>query len=329
MPSGPIYESNLVAKRLAIPDDVFNVEADKTPIYSMLPKTTVEAAMLGSVVLEKFPNVASTGIIDGTAVTTVSYVGRETASVCAQHFRRPWGVSTLAELTSTYGVKDETGHQRAWAMMIVRRMIEQQIGSTDNSAEQSGGTPWTTRGILAWLQTSAHTTHAIPSDFVPASGTRYTGSMKAASFTDSELSALMKAASDAKKGPVDLDLFVGSSAKAVISEMTQADPYRLDGLDTVKNKVMVIDTDGGIARVHISHFVAVDTSTGAATAYSPFSGFGIDRSQWAWEWVKGKAPANTNLPADGSGDRGFVDAVGRLWSKNPLGQISIYTNTNA
>lgn len=329
MPTGPIYETNLVNKRNAIPDEVFNIEQGVTPVFSMLAKQNVGANMLGQVTLEKFPAAASTGILDGAPVTTVAYVARESADVCGQHFRRPWGVTTLAELTSTFGVANEAGNQKLWAMQILKRMIEVQICSATDCAAESGATPWTTRGILSWLSPSAQTTRPVPSNFRPASASQYTGSMTTAAFTDTALKALMAAAFGEKNAPLNLDLFVGATCKTVIGEMTQADPYRKDGLDTVYDRVMLVDFDFGTCRVHLSPFIAWDTSTGLATSYSPLSGFGIDKGQWSWEWLKGKVPANTNLPEDGSGSRGYVDAVGRLWSKNPQGQISIYTATSS
>jgi hypothetical protein len=327
MPTGPIYETNQVAKRDAIPDEIFMVEKDKTPVFSWLTKTTVEANMLGQVVLEKYPACPSTGVIDGTAVTTVEYVERETADVCAQWFREPWGVTRLAGATNTYGVKDEKGHQRAWAMKKLRRQLEIQICSADDCASESGATPWTTRGIFSWLSTTAQTTRPVPTNFLPGSSTQYTSAMNTSTLTDTALLALMQAAFDETHAPLDLDLFVGGTAKRVIGELTQADPYRMDGLDTVHNKVMLIDVDYGVARVHLAPFLYYTTSTGAASAYTPLSGFGLNKGQWAWEWIKGNAPANTDLAPDGSGDRGYIDCIGRLWSRNPQGQISIVSSS--
>lgn len=329
MATGPMYESDVVNKRQAIPDEVFCVEKHLTPVFSMLPKGTVGAALLGQVTMEKYEAVPSTGVLDGAPVTTSRKTVQESADVCAQLFREPWAVTRHAEVTESAGIKDRVGHERMWAMNRLRRQLEIQICSNTDQASESGGTPWTTRGILQWLNPSAQASRPVPANFRPASATQYTGSMKAASFTEAALKAMFAAAFDETKAPLDLDLIVGATAKSIISDMTQADPYRVEGTEELKNKVMVVDFDFGYARVHLSPFVAWDTATGAPSDYSPYSGFGINLKQWKLEWIKGNSPANVPLPADGSGTRGYIDCFARLWSLNPQGQISILTNTAA
>lgn len=329
MATGPLYEADLVNKRQAIPDEVFCVERHKTPKFSWLSKRTVGANMLGQVTLEKYAQVPSTGILDGTPVTISRKQVKESADVCAQLFREPWAVTRLAEVTESAGVRDQVADARMWAMRNIRRQLEIQIGSNTDQASESGGTPWTMRGMMSWLQYAAQTTRPVPANFRSASASRYTGAMTAAAFTDTALAALFAAAFGETMDPLDLDLFVGATCKRMISEMTQADPYRVEGNEEVKNKVLLVSFDAGYARIHLDPFIAWDTATGAPTAYSPLSGVGINKAQWALEYLKGNAPANTNLAPDGSGARGYIDTIARLWSLNPQGQISIYTATDS
>jgi hypothetical protein len=314
-----------VNKRQAIPDEVFSVEKHKTPKFSMLPKGTVGANMLGQVTLEKYPATPSTGILDGAPVTSFRKQVKESADVCGQLFREPWAVTRLADVTESAGVKDQVGDARAWAMRRIRRQIEIQIGSNTDQTSQSGETPWTTRGMLQWLLPTAQASRPVPENFRPASATRFTSAMNSSTLTEAAVQALFLAAYNETKDPLDLDMFVGATVKQLISNLTQADPYRVEGTDELKNKVMVVSFDFGYARVHLDPFIAWDPATGESTAYSALSGVGINLSQWKWEWIKNNPPANVPLPADGSGVRGYIDCVGRLWSLNPQGQFSIYS----
>jgi hypothetical protein len=84
---------------------------------------------------------------------------------------------------------------------------------------------------------------------------------------------------------------------------------------------VVLPRRGGSADVAVSFFLNRTTSTGAASTYADKSGLFFDRSMWQLAYLK--KPANTNLPPDGSGVKGFIDAVAILKCLNPRGQIKV------
>jgi hypothetical protein len=329
-----MYETNLVGKRQEILDKVFNVESDKTPFLSSLKAGKTPVQSVATWLAEVYPAVASTGVLDGTAATTPNRVDRLLLTGIVQQFRQEWGVTQRAQLTETAGVRDEAARQMMAAMVLLKRQIEQQFLSVDDSAEESGQTPFTTRGVLKWLTNAAQTNHIVPAALRPAAASAYTGAV--ASFEDTAFRALMDAAYAARKAPVDLDAFVGVELKKAIDALTNIYPsattsaqvrtvYNVNDPSTYQNKVDFLRCSTGNVRVHLDPFIAITSSTGAASAYTPKSGVFVDLAMWDIGWMA--KPANTNLADDGSGKKGFIDAFALLRCLNPLGQAYAYSNS--
>jgi len=330
-----IYEATQIGKRQEISEKIFNVESDKTPFLSLLKKGPTPNQMLMSWQGYVFPAVASTGILDGTPSTLRNSVARVLVEGCAQHFRREWGVTTLADLTNVAGVgRNEVGWQRAQAMILLKRMIEQQLLSADDCAVESGDTPWTTRGVFSWLSNSAQSTKPVDSTLRNASGAIYTGAL--ASLTESAFRDVLEAAYGETREPVSLDGFVGTDLKAALDDFTNIYPvasttsqprtaYHVMDNNSYQSKVEWLRFSVGDVRLHLNPFLAYTTSTGAASAYSPKSGAFLNMDMWELAWLK--SPANTNLAADGSGVNGFIDAVAGLKCFNPRGQGKVYSNS--
>ncbi len=330
-----MYETNQVGKRQEISEKIFNVESDKTPFLSLVKKGPVPNQMLMSWQGFVFPNAPSTGIKDGVAATDPASIARVLLEGCAQHFRRQWGVTTLAELTNIAGVgRNEVGFQRLQAMTLLKRMIEQQLLSVDDCAVESGETPWTTRGVGSWISNSAQSVKPVDATLRNSAAAIYTGAV--ASLTEAAFRTMLQAAYGETKEPVSLDGFVGVDLKAVLDDFTQLYPtgtgtsqakaiYNVAGVGEYQNKVEWLRFSVGDVRLHLNPFLAVTTSTGAASAYTPKSGYFLNMEMWEVAYLM--KPANTNLSPDGSGTKGFIDAVLGLKCFNPRGQMKVYSNS--
>lgn len=326
-----MYETNLVGKRQEIADRIFNVESEETPFLSLLKKGPKPNVLLATWVAEKYDDVASTGILDGASASTPNRVDRYLLQGCGQHFRQQWGVTTLANLTNVAGTgRDEAGHQMLKAMVQLRRQIEQQCLSTTECAAESGGTPWTTRGAFKWLLDTAQATYPVPSAVRPAAAALYTGAY--ASLTQDAFRTLMVNASAARKGTLSLTGFVGQTLKTAIDDWTNVYPaattstqprlnYTVAGQDVLKNFVDRLMFSSGKCDLTVSYFIDRDTATGGANTYALKNGLFLDMSMWDLCYYL--APANTNLTADGSGKKGYIDAVALLRCFNPLGQVKV------
>jgi hypothetical protein len=326
-----MYETNQIGKRQEIIDDIFNIEAAETPLLSMLKVGPTPNQMLATWVAEVYPDVSSTGVLDGTAATTPARVDRYLIQGCAQHFRREWGVTTLVKLTNAAGVgRNEAGHQMMLAMLLLKRQMEQQFLSADDAAAESGATPWTCRGVFEWLKATAQTNYPVDSNVRPAAAALYTGAY--ASLDQDAFRTALIAAAAARKGPVNLTGFVGQTLKSKIDDWTNVYPvastssqprmqYVVQGNSKLQNVVDQLRFSAGKVDLVESFFLTRTTSNRAEGTYSAQSGAFLDMSMWEVAYLQ--KPANTNLAADGSGKKGYVDAVAILKCKNPLGQVKV------
>jgi len=326
-----MYEAAQVGKRQEIIDKVFNVEAAETPFLSWLPEGPIPNQLLASWVGEVYPDVPSTGILDGTAATNPQKVDRILMQGTGQHFRREWGVTTLANLTNMAGVgRKEAAHQAMLAMLLLKRQIEQQFLSNDDCAIESGGTPWTSRGVFQWMNSDAQAVLPVDAKLRTKTGSIYAGTL--ANLTQELFRTAMQGAYADRKAALSLDGFVGIELKAKIDDWTNVYPvasttsqprmqYVVQGQSVLHNYVDELRFSVGKARLHLSSYLFRTTATGAEHANSNKMGLFLDRSMWQKAWMM--KPANTNLAPDGSGKKGFVDAVGILKCLNPLGQVKV------
>lgn len=324
-------EAAQVGKRQEILDDIFNIQPEATPVLSLLKKGAVPNQMLATWQAEVYPDIASTPAVDGDPVSTYNRVDRHLLQGYGHFFRRSWAVTKLANLTNVAGAgKNEAARQMKAAMLLLKRMIEQQILSEDDTQADNGSVGFRMRGMGSWLANSAQSVLPVPSAIRPASGTIYSSALS--SLTESTFRDLLETAYTARKAPLSLLGIVGIDLKAVIDDWTNVYPvssstsqprttYRVDGNQTLINNVTQVKFSVGEASLLISEFIARDTTDGTVTATSRKKGYFVDPSMWDLGYME--KPANTNLPADGSGVRGFIDAVAILRCYNPLGQVHV------
>lgn len=324
-------EAAQVGKRQEILDDIFNIQPEATPVLSLLKKGNVPNQMLATWQAEVYPDIASTPEVDGAAVSSYERVDRHLLQGYGHFFRRSWAVTKLAQLTNVAGIgRNEAARQLKIAMLLLKRMIEQQILSEDDTQADNGTVGFRMRGMGSWLANSAQSVLPVPSAIRPASATIYTGAL--ADLTENGFRTALEAAYEAKKSPLKLTGIVGVDLKAIIDDWTNVYPvasstsqprttYRVDGNSVYQSNVTQVRFSVGEASLMLSEFIARTTSDGTADATSRKKGYFVDTSMWDLSYME--KPANTNLPPDGSGIRGYIDAVAILRCYNPLGQIHI------
>jgi hypothetical protein len=323
--------SALVGIRQEILNEIYMLDQGKTPVMAALPAGPKPLDMLFSWVGEKIGNVISTGTLENTAATSPARQDRKLIEGYCQLFRQEWGVGTIANAVVTAGVKDEAAKQMLAAMIRHRIMVEQQFLSADDCSAESGETPFTTRGMFSWTSPDAQSTKPLDSTLRPASATRHAAALSG--LTEDAFIALLAAAYAEKNAPLDLDGYVGATLKDVLDKFTVLGAagdvpkvaYNVMGADEYVRKVEFLTTSYGDVRLHLSAYLARTTSSGAATNYTTRSGVFIDLSQWNVGWIS--KPANTNLAADGSGKKGFIDAIAGLRCLIAQGQASVYASS--
>ncbi len=317
-----------VGKRQEIADKIWNIQPEATPVLSSLKKGPTPKQMLATWQSEAYPDVSSTPEVDGKPVQSYERVDRHLLQGYGHYFRRSWAVTTLADLTEVAGVgRDEAGRQLAASMLLMKRMIEQQILSNDDTQADNGTVGYGMRGMFKWLSASAQSVLPVPSAIRPAATNSYTGAF--ASFNEAALRAMFTSMFKERKSELNLTAYFALTLREVVDDWTNvyADApstsqprtqYTVVGNQELINNVTRVKFTSGQMTLHTSDFLNRDTATGAVQTYSSKSGVIIDPTMWDIAYMKNVA--NTNLPPDGSGKRGFVDAVAVLRCFNPLAQ---------
>lgn len=329
--AGGMYEVDQVGKIQEITDEVFNVEAQKYPFTSMVPKDKKPHEKIATFQSKVMPNVANVGILDGVDVTTFSKVPRYLLTAVAQLFRQPWMVSKFANVTDIAGLASEKAEQKADATELLKKQMEQRFLSAsvcllDNASDAANET----RGAFDWLNTAEQVLYPVPAVLRPVSAYHYTGTL--ANLTEPAFRALLDAAFQVRKGEMTYDGFVGISLKTHIDDWSVRDPnagasnmpVRTFNQDAAKRAmVTVIDTltfSSGTVRLHPVHNLLMTAATGAATANTPLSGLFLDMAMWALAFLQ--QPQMHDMEDQGGGPRGYADAIAVLKCFNPLAQIA-------
>ncbi len=329
-------DQSAMLKIQEVGDTIFVAESTKTPFSRLLKRGKKPVQELCQWPVQKYPDRAFTGTLDGADVSSYTHTSREYMEAYCMILRTAgWQVTQLAGLTRTAGVKDEKAKQKADDALILAQMIEKQLLSSVDTQAESGSDPYQSRGVFSWLNSSAQSNKPVPANYRPDSACHYTSAV--ASYTPENMATQLAAMADAKKGPVTLTMFAGLTLKSTMSTW----PQRQFGDDNVakslvnftidaeKKKFMqIVDLfqfDAGTVDVVPSWYLLATEATGAASAYSAKSGAMLDLSMWELCFLQ--APQSKENPDLGGGPRGYHDAVYILKCLNPLGQGYVLTNS--
>jgi hypothetical protein len=330
-------------KKVEWKDAIFTVEVAETPFLGMLKEGKKPVQVEANWPVMKRSRGAIGGIPDGTPVSTVNHQGRRSLKGVSQWIREPWGVSHFANLTESYGVQDEAKFQKAEALLRLRLMMERLFLSTQDCAREGGGDVPAAANLLRavgmWLEAtegSINSEYPIHADVRVAEACNYAGTL--ANFKDTSLEAMLIAAAKQRLRPATLDLHCGTGLKAHMDDWTQHDShvtannaplqtYNAQAKDkTYLKQVDFFTFSAGQVRVHQNFNIMWDVTTGEPSAYTDYSGFGLDMSN-GWEVRFMEKMKHSDLPYDGSGPRGVWDVTLLLACLMPAGQIRIKINS--
>ncbi len=331
-----LYEVDVVGKKQEIGDTIYIAESQKTPVTRLIPRGKRPKQMLCEWEVQKYPDRAFTGTLDGKDKTTWNHTSPEKLSGYAMLLETEgWMVTVLAQLTQAAGVPNQQAKQAADDSLILAQMHEKQILSNVDTRTESGVNAYRSRGIFSWLSPTAQGVLPVPDNFRPATACTYTGAL--ASFTPSSAITMLNAMATAKKGPVDLLVPAGIQLKGQMSTWPQLtsgstntqksmNVYNLDASEKkLINAIDEFEFDAGTFRAVPSFYNMCTEADGTASAYSPLSGPFIDLEMWELCYL---LPPSTFEGLDaGGGPRGFHRLVAILKCLNPLGQGYVLTNS--
>jgi hypothetical protein len=323
-----LMERDQVGKAQQLADLITNIEAESTPVTSMARKESKPKQNLIEFQAEVFDDVGHQGVVDGKDVDSFQHQQREKLYARGQKVWHNPSVSDFAEETTIKGLSGgEMAHQKAVALIQVKRKIERRALANVDSQPDNGLNPYETRGLPAWIQTTAQTDLPVPEAVRPPAGSVYTGTL--ADFTEDALTDVLEVQYNIRKSRVTLDGVVASKLKR---QITGFSIYQDDVTDKTavrtfnqnakeKSIIRVVDklsTDFGDVRLHLSSYLYTDAVTGAFSDESLRSGLFLDMRHIAMAYTR--MPRIKDLEDRGGGPRSIVDAIFALLCYAPHAQ---------
>jgi hypothetical protein len=143
---------NSVGNREDLEDVIYRVAAEKTPVFSMIDRKKATARFHEWQIESLATPVTSNAQLEGDDVTALDTANLTTrvGNYC-QIFRKTLAVSRSQEVVDKAGRKSEVNRQKVLKGIELRRDVEKTICANLASVNESGATPRSTAGFLAWL----------------------------------------------------------------------------------------------------------------------------------------------------------------------------------
>lgn len=328
------FEQDLVGKRQSLADIIANIQTTTTPFTSMLGKRTKPVNQPHSWQAEVYPDVDSKGVPDGKDVDKFDSTPRLLLQMYAQKFWRNPAVSDFADEAEVAGVQGgEMARQKAIAMTLLKRKMEQQFLSAQDCAVNSGTDGYETRGMFSYISNAAQATFPVPVDVRTPAAQIYANTL--ANFKESTFAAMCASSYIQRKGPLTMDAFLGIYLKQKFTEFTSYQEtkanftpvrqFQRDGnTKTLTNVIDQLITDTGVVRLHPSSYLRKDTTTGKDTAYTHNSGIVVDMDMCGLAYTR--LPRIVPQEYKGGGPRAICDAIALNMVDNPLGMMAMNIN---
>lgn len=308
-----------VSNREDLANWVSRVVPEKTPVYSLAPKSKATATFHEWTVDKlKTPSTMADGVNEGADVSAFSdqFDGQARLGNYIQVFRDTFKVSKIQQHASNAATVDYA-NAKAKAMINVKLGVEYAICSdNDRQAETGTGTPYKLRGLGDWIDTAG------PSD-VPSDYRATAVDTNGASITEDQFQTLVETLFVASGEVANNTMVAATGIRSQISSFTRTESstdkvrtYNVNEDATSKKltyAVNMFDTDYGVISIingNPNCMPATDRAYILNQAYyyvADYYGMGSE-----------------DLEDQGGGPRGYVDCALTLCVKNPraLGEIN-------
>ena len=326
-----LIETGQVGAREDLSDYIVNIERTETPLFTMLPKDTVNKTHFETQV----DDYGSTDDIGGVSSSedAVDFDNMaENRGLIENYVMKMWekpSVDDFAENVNENPAVQEGEYVNSVAKAIVRLKfrIEKLLLSQVQAVVQANGAKYRTCSIGGFLSTSAPTgAQTIPSRFRTPSAQVYASTL--AAFDEDDAHDILQEIFESTHGQGKFTGIVGSELKQRFSSMSIWRPsvsnyslvQRIDNADTKTLETVVdvlVGDFGTVALVPSTRVNYFDSSAAATTAtLRRGSGYILDLSMWGLAFKR--KPGHKRLEDAGGGPRGIVDAIFGLRCKSPL-----------
>jgi hypothetical protein len=318
--------------RQDLSDLIAVVDAKTCPVISMAKKGAEPINPLTQWQADAF-NAATVpaGVLSNTDVSSSDFVdnaaNRVLLSARIQKFREVPSVDDLAQHVSEVagiGKKKEMARAVSKSLEQMKRSMEAAFCSDQEGVEQSGATPYKTRGLGKWIQNGAQSDLPVNSAYrTPTASINTTAT---ASLTENNIQDMLQSLYEQTGKSQTYSLVCGPALKRQFTAFTRtqfastnvASAIRvLNQKDSSKivSSVDIFEGDFGTLELIPSLFLAKDATVNAAAVQNG-RGYVLDMDMVELRY--NRKPRFQELEDRGGGPRGIVDAICALCVKSPL-----------
>lgn len=323
-----------VGLREDLADVISVVDAKNTPVSSMAKKgSDLSNGSVFSWQADAYNDPSFDGVLTNADVSTFAdpAANRALLSGRAQKFRRSIKVDDFAQNVDNVagvGKRKEMARGVSRSLVELARDIESAICSDNDSQEQSGATPFKTRGLGKWIDSSAQTDLPVPAAFRTPSGSLNNTAM--ASLTEANVQSMLQSIYTVTGQINTMVLVCGPELKRKFTEFTRfatgSDSAQELSIRTftqptearkITAKVDTFEGDFGTISLLPSLFNAKDQNEATQLR----RGYLLDPNMIELRY--GRRPRFQELEDQGGGPRGLIDAICALvcWNPKSLGKF--------
>jgi len=327
MSQGLVHPATGLREDLA--DVISVIDQKNTPVTSRIKSgSDLTNGSVFSWQADSYNDPSFDGVLTNADVTTFDdpAKNRVLLSGRAQKFRRSIKVDDFAQNVDNIagvGKKKEMARGVSRALIELKRDMESAFCSDNDSQEQSGTSPYKTRGLGKWIAASGGQSDLpVPASFAtPSASINTTGT---SSLTESDVAAVLQSVYE-QTGTIDtMDLVCGPNLKKRFAEFTRYSSGSNTALSTRqytaslndRTVISTVDTyigDFGTINLVPTLFNAKDQAAAVQSARGYLINMDMLESRY------GRRPRFQELEDQGGGPRGLVDAIAALVCWNPKG----------
>jgi hypothetical protein len=331
-----LIETGQVGAREDLSSYIVNIERTETPLFTMIPKDTVNKTHFETQVDDYGETDDISGVESSEDATDFDNMV-ENRGLIENYVMKMWekpAVDDFSENVNENPALAEGEYLESVRKAIVRLKFraEKLLMSQVEAKAQAAGVPYRTCSIFGFLTGSAPTgAQTVPSRFRTPSAQRYTSTV--AALDEEDLHDLLQEVFESTHGQGKFTGLLGSELKqrissfsiyrANVSSNTIVRQINVDDPATLSTMVDVIVGDfGQIDLVPTTRMNYFDSSAAAtSSAIRRGSGLILDMSKWGLAFKR--KPGHKRLEDKGGGPRGIVDLIMGLRCKSPKSNCPI------
>lgn len=323
--------TNQVGIRQDLSDLIAVVDAKTCPVVSTAKKGSEPINPLTQWQADAFATTGvPSGVLSNTDISSSDFIdnaaNRAILSARVQKFREVPSVDDLAQNISEVagiGKKREMAKAVTKSLEQIKRSMEAAFCSDQESQEQSGASPYLTRGLGKWIQNGAQTDLPVAAAYrTPTASIATTAT---ASLTEANVQDVLQSIYEQTGKVSTYSLICGPNLKRAFTGFTRtqfastnvASAIRTLNTEAESKKITstvdIFEGDFGTLELIPSLFLAKN----ASTAEQLSRGYVLDMDMVELRY--NRKPRFQELEDRGGGSRGIVDAICALCVKSPLG----------